>query len=89
MAHGLVRRESVETEMHKSEANGKTSVYTKRKGYDVTRNPHLNKVGVRGGLGEFPPNVSENNRRWQVSCCVQELWEILPLRAKTPTAVFS
>lgn len=43
MAHGLVRRESLETEMHKSEANGKTFVYTKRKGYDVTRNPHLNK----------------------------------------------
>ncbi|XP_043974086.1 NADP-dependent malic enzyme [Gambusia affinis] len=43
MARGLVRRESVETEMHKSEDKGKTFVYTKRKGYDVTRNPHLNK----------------------------------------------
>lgn len=44
MAHGLVRRESVETEMHKSEEKGKTFVYTKKRGYDVTRNPHLNKV---------------------------------------------
>ncbi|KAM4736567.1 NADP-dependent malic enzyme [Anableps anableps] len=43
MAHGLVRRESMETEMHKSEDKGKTFVYTKKKGYDVTRNPHLNK----------------------------------------------
>ncbi|XP_014822933.1 PREDICTED: NADP-dependent malic enzyme-like [Poecilia mexicana] len=43
MARGLVRRESVETEMHKSEDKGKTFVYTKKKGYDVTRNPHLNK----------------------------------------------
>ncbi len=44
MAHGLVRRESVETEMHKSEGKRKTFVYTKKRGYDVTRNPHLNKV---------------------------------------------
>lgn len=43
MAHGLVRRESVETEMHKSEETKKTFVYTKKRGYDVTRNPHLNK----------------------------------------------
>lgn len=43
MAHGLVRRESVETEMHKSEEKKKTFVYTKKRGYDVTRNPHLNK----------------------------------------------
>lgn len=43
MAHGLVRRESVDTEMHKSEEKRKTFVYTKKKGYDVTRNPHLNK----------------------------------------------
>ncbi|XP_005809708.2 NADP-dependent malic enzyme [Xiphophorus maculatus] len=43
MARGLVRRESVETEMRKSEDKGKTFVYTKKKGYDVTRNPHLNK----------------------------------------------
>ncbi|XP_008430122.1 NADP-dependent malic enzyme [Poecilia reticulata] len=43
MARGHVRRESVETEMHKSEDKGKTFVYTKKKGYDVTRNPHLNK----------------------------------------------
>ncbi|XP_070691860.1 NADP-dependent malic enzyme [Pempheris klunzingeri] len=43
MAHGLARRESVETEMHKSGDQRKTSVYTKKRGYDVTRNPHLNK----------------------------------------------
>ncbi|XP_022609309.1 NADP-dependent malic enzyme [Seriola dumerili] len=43
MAHGLVRRESVETEMQKSEDKRKTFVYTKKRGYDVTRNPHLNK----------------------------------------------
>lgn len=43
MAHGLVRRESVDTEMHKSEEKRKTFVYTKKRGYDVTRNPHLNK----------------------------------------------
>lgn len=45
MAHsgGLVRRESVETEMHKCEEKRKTFVYTKKRGYDVTRNPHLNK----------------------------------------------
>lgn len=47
MAHGLVRRESVETDMHKSEDKIKTFVYTKKRGYDVTRNPHLNKVTVR------------------------------------------
>ena len=46
MAHGLVRRESVETEMHKSEDKGKAFVYTKKRGYDVTRNPYLNKVRV-------------------------------------------
>ncbi|KAJ8411496.1 hypothetical protein AAFF_G00163040 [Aldrovandia affinis] len=43
MAHGLVKRESVEWEMHKSEEQSKTFVYTKKRGYDVTRNPHLNK----------------------------------------------
>lgn len=43
MARGLVKRESVETEMHKSEDQSKTFVYTKKRGYDVTRNPHLNK----------------------------------------------
>uniref|UniRef100_A0A668REN5 Malic enzyme n=1 Tax=Oreochromis aureus TaxID=47969 RepID=A0A668REN5_OREAU len=43
MAHGLVRRESVETEMHRSEDKGKNFVHTKKRGYDVTRNPHLNK----------------------------------------------
>lgn len=40
---GLVRRESVETEMHKCEEKSKTFVYTKKRGYDVTRSPHLNK----------------------------------------------
>ncbi|KAG7469929.1 hypothetical protein MATL_G00134030 [Megalops atlanticus] len=43
MAHGLVKRESVDWEMHKSEDKSKTFVYTKKRGYDVTRNPHLNK----------------------------------------------
>ncbi|KAM7382486.1 hypothetical protein PAMP_002213 [Pampus punctatissimus] len=43
MAHGLVRRESVETEMHTSEEKRKAFVYTKKRGYDVTRNPNLNK----------------------------------------------
>lgn len=43
MAHGLVRRESVETEMHKSEDKRKNFVYTKKRGYDVTRSPYLNK----------------------------------------------
>ncbi|XP_068999498.1 NADP-dependent malic enzyme [Embiotoca jacksoni] len=43
MSHGLVRRESVETEMHKCEDKRESFVYTKKRGYDVTRNPHLNK----------------------------------------------
>ncbi|XP_076135770.1 NADP-dependent malic enzyme [Alosa pseudoharengus] len=43
MARGLVKGESVESEMHKSEDQSKTFVYTKKRGYDVTRNPHLNK----------------------------------------------
>ncbi|XP_068180729.1 NADP-dependent malic enzyme [Antennarius striatus] len=43
MARALVRRESAETEMHKSAEKRKTFVYTKKKGYDVTRNPRLNK----------------------------------------------
>ncbi|XP_029360272.1 NADP-dependent malic enzyme [Echeneis naucrates] len=43
MAHGLVRRESVDTEMQKSEDKGKAFVFTKKRGYDVTRNPLLNK----------------------------------------------
>ncbi|XP_035020251.1 NADP-dependent malic enzyme [Hippoglossus stenolepis] len=41
MAHGLVRRESVDTEMQRS--GGKTLVYTKKRGCDVTRSPLLNK----------------------------------------------
>lgn len=44
MAHGLVKRESVESEMHKPEDQSKIFVYTKKRGYDVTRNPYLNKV---------------------------------------------
>ncbi|AWO97052.1 putative NADP-dependent malic enzyme [Scophthalmus maximus] len=37
-------RESQETEMQRSEGgSGKTPVYTKKRGYDVTRSPHLNK----------------------------------------------
>lgn len=44
MEHGLARRESVDMEMNKCEEKRKTFVYTKRRGYDVTRNPHLNKV---------------------------------------------
>nr|XP_020477230.1 NADP-dependent malic enzyme [Monopterus albus] len=43
MEHALVRRESVEAEMHKSEDTRKSFVYTKKRGYDITRNPHLNK----------------------------------------------
>ncbi|XP_054596551.1 NADP-dependent malic enzyme [Nothobranchius furzeri] len=43
MSHGFVRRESVETEMHRSGEKEKTLVYTKKRGYDVTRNPLLNK----------------------------------------------
>ena len=46
MAHGHVRRESVDTEMHRSGDQRKTFVYTKKRGYDVTRNPHLNKVSA-------------------------------------------
>lgn len=53
MAHGLVRRESVETEMDKSEDKRKTFIYTKKRGYDVTRNPHLNKVSVETQLFQF------------------------------------
>lgn len=50
MAHGLARRESVDSEMHKSTDKRKTFVFTKKRGYDVTRNPHLNKVsGVSVG----------------------------------------
>lgn len=53
MAHGLVRRESVETEMHRSEDKGKNFVHTKKRGYDVTRNPHLNKVSARAPRASF------------------------------------
>lgn len=61
MAHGLVRRESVETEMHKSEDQKKAFVYTKKRGYDVTRNPNLNKVSAETHLREFQL-VSVNNK---------------------------
>ncbi len=44
MAQALVKQESVEWEMKKSADQSKTFVYTKKRGYDVTRNPHLNKV---------------------------------------------
>ncbi|KAK1895469.1 NADP-dependent malic enzyme mitochondrial [Dissostichus eleginoides] len=66
MARGLVRRESVETEMHKSEDSTKTFVYTKKKGYDVTRNPPLNKraLGKRyvylPQLAHFTSNRSQS-----------------------------
>ncbi|CAN9514117.1 unnamed protein product [Ophioblennius macclurei] len=43
MAHGLVRRESADNEMHRSEEKKQSFVYTKKRGYDVTRNPLLNK----------------------------------------------
>lgn len=44
MAHsGGVARESVETEMHKCEEKRNSFVYIKKRGYDVTRNPLLNK----------------------------------------------
>lgn len=48
MAHALVKQESVEWEMQKSADQTKTFVYTKKRGYDVTRNPHLNKVKLVG-----------------------------------------
>lgn len=44
MAHALVKKESVEWEMQKSADQNKTFIYSKKRGYDVTRNPHLNKV---------------------------------------------
>lgn len=47
MARALVKQESVEWEMQKSTDQSKTFVYTKKRGYDVTRNPHLNKVKRR------------------------------------------
>lgn len=72
MAHGLVRRESVETEMHKSEEKRKTFVYTKKRGYDVTRNPHLNKVSVDAQLWEFSACFCQR-QGWQASCRLQGL----------------
>ncbi|XP_056618526.1 NADP-dependent malic enzyme [Triplophysa dalaica] len=43
MARASVKQESVDWEMQKSTEQNKTFVYTKKRGYDVTRNPHLNK----------------------------------------------
>ncbi|KAM9805842.1 NADP-dependent malic enzyme isoform X1 [Syngnathus typhle] len=43
MAHGLARRESGDPLMSKSDDNRRTFLYTKKRGYEVTRNPHLNK----------------------------------------------
>lgn len=60
MKHGLARRESVDTEMHKSEENKKTFVYTKKRGYDVIRYPLLNKV-TDGTIVRF------------LACCVNKL----------------
>lgn len=71
MAHGLVRRESVETEMHKSEETRKTFVYTKKRGYDVTRNPHLNKVRGETQLCDF--SACFYGQGGQVSRCLQAL----------------
>ena len=55
-ARGLVRRESIETEIHTAEDKSKTFVYTKKRGYDVTRNPHLNKVKRNEALVFFVSN---------------------------------
>ncbi|KAG9278370.1 NADP-dependent malic enzyme [Astyanax mexicanus] len=43
MARALARRESADWEMDRSGEQGKTFVHTKKRGYDITRNPHLNK----------------------------------------------
>ncbi|XP_037129739.1 NADP-dependent malic enzyme [Syngnathus acus] len=43
MAHGLARKESGDPLMSKSDDNRRTFLYTKKRGYEVTRNPHLNK----------------------------------------------
>ncbi|XP_051920692.1 NADP-dependent malic enzyme [Hippocampus zosterae] len=43
MAHGLARNESGDTEMHQLDSSRRIFVYTKKRGYEVTRNPHLNK----------------------------------------------
>lgn len=59
MKHGLARRETVDTEMHNSGEKRKTFVYTKKRGYDVTRDPHLNKV-------------STHDRAF-LACCVNKL----------------
>ncbi|XP_048881145.1 NADP-dependent malic enzyme isoform X1 [Brienomyrus brachyistius] len=43
MAHGSAKRDSPEWEMSKSGDQGKTFIYAKKRGYEVTRTPHLNK----------------------------------------------
>lgn len=40
--------------MHKSEDKRKNFVHTKKRGYDVTRNPHLNKVSAHTPRATFP-----------------------------------
>ncbi|CAB1429307.1 unnamed protein product [Pleuronectes platessa] len=52
MSHGLVRRESVDTEMQRT--GGKPLVYTTKRGFDVTRSPLLNKVSA-DTAGHKPP----------------------------------
>lgn len=75
----LVRRESVETEMHKSEDKGRTFVYTKKRGYDVTRNPLLNKVSVTLRRVSFRAELA-------LSCCLHVPWEMSDA-ATTPLEV--
>ncbi|XP_049585797.1 NADP-dependent malic enzyme [Syngnathus scovelli] len=43
MAHGLAQKESGDPLMPKSDDNRRTFLYTEKRGYEVTRNPHLNK----------------------------------------------
>jgi len=61
MAHALVKQESVEWEMQKSADQTKTFVYTKKRGYDVTRNPHLNKVKKNSCFNNFLTFIFLNN----------------------------
>uniref|UniRef100_A0A8C5G573 Malic enzyme n=1 Tax=Gouania willdenowi TaxID=441366 RepID=A0A8C5G573_GOUWI len=51
MARRLVGRESLETETQRCEEKGTTLVHTKKKGYEIIRNPLLNK-GMAFTLGE-------------------------------------
>ncbi|XP_041109169.1 NADP-dependent malic enzyme [Polyodon spathula] len=43
MSHRSVKQHSVVLEMQKSQNGNKTFIYTSKRGYDITRNPHLNK----------------------------------------------